>query len=117
MEMRLPDASTMGSLPLRDLARILLASWRVTPSGAVTRSVTMTSETVALSSSSNWRSRLVTIPSSLEPSLPSSVSGQSHHPIQKCLLKKKRVCRAAFIIVDQVFMTLRLYSGTKVIKI
>ena len=72
--MRLKSLSTIGSLPFFDLLRMLLASFRSTPWGAVTRSVDMTAVTGSLTLSWNWMSRGVMIPMSLERSLPSSAS-------------------------------------------
>ena len=65
---RLKSLSTIGSFSFLALARIFLASARVMPSSAVTRpSEVMHSEIFRLKSSSNFRSRLVMMPTSFFP--------------------------------------------------
>src|SRR5216117_1689825 len=62
---RMPCASTTGSFSMRCCARIRSASSRVVPTGAVTsRSLVIASRIGRSSSRSNWRSRLVMIPTS-----------------------------------------------------
>ena len=67
---KLKSSSTMGSFSTRALARIFLASVRVMPSLAVTRfSEVMHSLIFLLKSSSNFKSRLVMMPTSFLPSV------------------------------------------------
>mmetsp|Transcript_67971 Transcript_67971/g.153746 ORF Transcript_67971/g.153746 Transcript_67971/m.153746 type:complete len:230 (+) Transcript_67971:179-868(+) len=80
---RLPDFVMMGNLPLLELRMISLASASSTPSSAVTRSCrfVMTNATRVLHMSSTKSvSRFVTRPRSLEPMLPSSVTGKPMWP-------------------------------------
>mmetsp|Transcript_96038 Transcript_96038/g.296178 ORF Transcript_96038/g.296178 Transcript_96038/m.296178 type:complete len:268 (-) Transcript_96038:15-818(-) len=72
-----------GSLPFLEALRIRFASWRSTPSGAVVQAsvgVMMLATRVFSRSGTKSVSRPVTRPSSLEPTVPSSVTGKPLKP-------------------------------------
>ena len=67
---KLKSSSTMGNFSFRDLARIFFASSSVIPSGAVIRpSLVMDSLIFLVKSVSNFRSRLVMMPTNFLPSV------------------------------------------------
>ena len=74
-EIRDPWLSTIGSLPFFELRRTSLASARVVPAGAVTRSVAITAVTGSSGFLWNWMSLLVTMPRSFEWRVPFSADG------------------------------------------
>jgi hypothetical protein len=87
------EGSTIGSLPFLDVERTALASVRVVPEGAVTRSVDMTAVTGSSCLGWNWMSRLVIMPISGERRRPFSavvslcnVDGVWYRNVAGCLL-------------------------------
>ncbi len=90
-ETRLPSESTMGSLPFFDFLRMSFASLRRMPCRAVSRSVVITSESFLSLFDSKSTSRLVTIPTSREPSFPLSVTGIPEKPYRSLIPSTSRM--------------------------